>query len=353
MDERPVLEENAIDALLSWYRENKRDLPWRHTCDPYHIWLSEIMLQQTRVEAVKPYYARFLERCPTVESLAELPHDDLMKLWEGLGYYSRARNLQKAAKTVVEQYGGKMPASYEKLRGLCGIGDYTAGAIASIAFGIRVPAVDGNVLRVLARVQGSYADIALPATKKEWSQKLAAVVPEAAGDFTQSLIELGATVCVPNGEAKCGVCPLAPYCKAAKEHLTDEIPVRSAKKPRRIEQKTVLLIRDGDLTALHKRPETGLLAGLFELPNVEGHLGEGELLDFIRSLGFEPLRIQPLEDSKHIFTHIEWHMIAYDVTITPEFDGYHGASGMLLVKNEDLHKSYAIPSAFGAYKKYL
>jgi len=276
-----------------------------------------------------------------------------MKLWEGLGYYSRARNLQKAAREVVERYGGELPASYEALLGLCGIGDYTAGAIASIAFGLPVPAIDGNVLRVLARLQGSHEDIAQPAVKKAWRASLANVIPRDAGDFTQSLIELGATVCVPNGLPRCESCPFAAVCVARRERLTDEIPVRSAKKTRRIEKKTVLLIRDGDRTALHQRPETGLLAGLFELPNVEGHLTEDDLPRFVRSIGFEPLRIERLEDSKHIFTHIEWHMIAYAVTITPEFDGFHGASGMLLVQNDDLHRHYAIPSAFSAYKKYL
>ena len=350
---KDYLTPEIIENLLTWYRSNRRDLPWRRTSDPYRIWISEIMLQQTRVEAVKPYYARFLEACPTVKELAEIESERLMKLWEGLGYYSRARNLQKAARTVMSEYGGRMPDTYEGLRRLCGIGDYTAGAIASIAYGIRVPAVDGNVLRVLARLCGSYEDIALPATKTAWRDALAEVVPAAAGDFTQSLIELGAVVCVPNGEARCAVCPLASRCVAAREHLTDEIPVRSAKKPRRIEKRTVLMIRDGARTALRKRPDTGLLAGLFELPNVLGHLTEDELPAYIRSLGFEPLRIQRLEDAKHIFTHIEWHMIAYDVRITPEFDGYHGSSGMLLVGNDDLHAHYAIPSAFAAYKQYL
>lgn len=343
----------AVEALLNWYREGHRDLPWRHTRDPYRIWISEIMLQQTRVEAVKPYYARFLEAFPTVEALANAPEQQLMKLWEGLGYYSRARNLQKAAKTVVEQYNGNMPADEKALRGLCGIGDYTAGAIASIAFGIRAPAVDGNVLRVLSRVNGSYDDIALQETKKKWNEALRAVIPEDAGSFTQAMIELGATVCVPNGEAKCGDCPMAPYCRAAKEGLTDALPVRSAKKPRRIEDLTVLILRDGARTALHKRPAKGLLAGLYELPNLPGHIAEDELPGVIRSLGFEPLRIQRAEDAKHIFTHIEWHMIAYTVQIAPEFDGYHEQSGMLLVENDDLHANYAIPSAFSAYTKYL
>ena len=347
------LTEQAIENLLVWYRENKRDLPWRHTKDPYCIWLSEIMLQQTRVEAVKPYYERFLSVCPNLQTLADLPEERLMKLWEGLGYYSRARNLQKAARTVMTEYGGKMPNSYAELRKLSGIGDYTAGAIASIAFGERVPAIDGNVLRVLARIMGSREDILDARVKKSWGLELAPLVPIDAGDFTQALIELGATVCVPNGEPACDRCPLSAYCKAKNENLTSEIPVRSPKKPRRIEKRTVLLIQDEDRTALCKRPPKGLLAGLYELPNREGHLSEGDLLAFIRSVGFEPLQIRRLEDSKHIFTHIEWHMIAYSVRIAPEFDGWHSRSGMLLLQNQDLRENYAIPSAFAAYVKYL
>ena len=343
----------AIDALLAWYRVNKRDLPWRHTADPYCIWLSEIMLQQTRVEAVKPYYARFLAECPTVAALADLPEARLMKLWEGLGYYSRARNLQRAAKTIMAEHGSEMPRTYEELRRLAGIGDYTAGAVASIAFGERVPAIDGNVLRVLARVSGSYEDIGKPETKKKWREELYPLIPVAAGDFTQALIELGATVCVPNGTARCEVCPLAPFCSAAKAGLCDEIPVKSAKKPRRIEKMTVLLIRDGSRTAIRKRPEKGLLAGLYELPNVLCHLSQDELPAYVRSIGFEPLHIKRLEDAKHIFTHVEWHMIAYDVRISSDFDGFHGGSGCFLISNDELHRSYAIPSAFSAYKTYL
>ena len=350
---RSIFHKEAVEALLRWYRQNKRDLPWRADKEPYHVWLSEIMLQQTRVEAVKPYYARFLETCPTVESLAALPEDKLMKLWEGLGYYSRARNLQKAAKTVTEQYGGKFPQAYEDLRALSGVGDYTAGAIASIAYDIPVPAVDGNVLRVLARLLGSFEDIALPATKRSWSEKLSEVIPKDAGDFNQALIELGATVCVPNGEAKCESCPLCEICRAKQEGLTDSIPVKSAKKPRRIEKRTVLLIRDSNRTVIGKRPQKGLLAGLFELPNPEGHLTERKVAEYVRSLGLEPIRIERIEDSKHIFTHIEWHMIAYEVTVTAEFDGFRADGEMMLVDNATLREQYAIPSAFAAYKKKL
>ena len=350
---KDILTPQAVERLLAWYDENKRDLPWRHTSDPYCIWISEIMLQQTRVEAVKPYYARFLSECPNVRALAEIDEKRLFKLWEGLGYYSRARNLQKAARTVMETHGGTMPHTYEALRALSGIGDYTAGAIASIAYQQRVPAVDGNVLRVLSRVSGSYEDIAKQETKNAFRERLLDVIPERAGDFTQSLIELGATVCVPNGEAKCDACPFGEICFARKNRAINELPVKSAKKPRRIEKKTVLLIRDGNLTALRKRPEKGLLAGLYELPNVEGHLNEEELPAYIRSIGFEPLRIERIEDAKHIFTHIEWHMIAYSVRISPEFDGWHSRSGMLLVPNAELHAEFAVPSAFSAYTKYL
>ncbi len=350
---KDILSSQAVDALLAWYRRERRDLPWRHTKDPYRIWISEIMLQQTRVEAVKPYYARFLEECPDVRALAELPENRLMKLWEGLGYYSRARNLQKAARTVMEEHGGVMPRSYEGLRALSGIGEYTAGAIASIAYGERVPAVDGNVLRVLSRVDGSRADIAKQETKRQMREALSRVVPTDAGDFTQALIELGATVCIPNGEAKCAHCPLADVCAARRDGCVSELPVRTAKKERRVERRTVLLLRDGDRTALRKRAPRGLLAGLYELPNEEGHLSVERLLEHVRALGFEPLQAERLEDAKHIFTHIEWHMIAYSVRIAPEFDGWHSRSGMLLVPNGELHREYAIPSAFSAYVKYL
>ena len=349
-----ILGGEAVEALLRWYTENKRDLPWRHTRDPYRIWVSEIMLQQTRVEAVKGYYTAFLEAFPTVEALADADEERLMKQWEGLGYYSRARNLQRAAKSIVENHGGKLPESESALRGLCGIGDYTAGAVASIAFGIPAPAVDGNVLRVLSRVSGSTDDIARPETKKKQSEALREVIPtHRAGDFTQSLIELGATVCVPNGEAQCSQCPLAAWCVANRENRTHELPVKGAKKPRRIEKITVLVIRDDDRTVLRKRPPKGLLAGLYELPNFKGHLREDELPEAVRSLGFEPVRVERIEDAKHIFTHVEWHMVAYSVRITSEFDGLDLPQELKLVENQRLHAEFAIPSAFSAYVKYL
>ncbi|MBO4309414.1 MAG: A/G-specific adenine glycosylase [Clostridia bacterium] len=351
-NETPILSPEAVDALLGWYRSNARDLPWRHTRDPYRVWISEIMLQQTRVEAVKPYYARFLEAFPTVFDLAAAPEDRLLKLWEGLGYYSRARNLQKAAQMVVRDYGGEMPADETLLRSLPGIGDYTAGAIASIAFGLPVPAVDGNVLRVLSRAVGSRDDIADPAAKSRFRSSLRSVIPTDASAFTQSLIELGACVCVPNGDPKCAVCPLAPFCVANRDDLTAELPVKSSKKPRRIENLTVFIIRDGARTALRKRPPAGLLAGLYEYPNVRGHLSPHEVPAVIRTMGFAPLDVRRVEDAKHVFTHIEWHMIAYTVHVAPMSDGYHPPSGCYLVNAAERLSDYAIPSAFSAYTKY-
>lgn len=348
-----LLTPERTHALLSWYRRERRELPWRQTKDPYCIWISEIMLQQTRVEAVKPYYARFLEAAPTVEALAALEETELFKLWEGLGYYSRARNLWRAAKIVTERYGGRIPDTYEELRALPGIGDYTAGAIASIAYGLRVPAVDGNVLRVLSRLCASEADIGEEKTKQAFRAALGEVVPEEAGDFTQALIELGATLCGPNMEAQCERCPLQDACLAFLEGRENELPVKKKKKPRRVEDLTVLLVRDGERTLLSRRPERGLLAGLYELPNAKGHLSSKEAIDLVRSLGAEPLQISRIEDAKHIFTHVEWHMIAYSVTVSADFDGLRENGKLFLVPNEEIHARYAIPSAFGAYIKYL
>ena len=243
-EEARLLSPEAVAALLAWYERNRRDLPWRRTGDPYRIWISEIMLQQTRVEAVRRYYERFLTAFPDVETLAGAPEEQLFKLWEGLGYYSRARNLQKAARVIVSEYGGHFPADAERLKKLPGVGDYTAGAIASIAFGLPEPAVDGNLLRVLSRVDGCFDDIMSGAVKKTWAERLRSSVPEQPKDaatFTQAMIELGATVCVPNGEAKCPDCPFLPWCRAAKEGLTEVLPVKGEKKPRRIEEKTVFL----------------------------------------------------------------------------------------------------------------
>lgn len=343
----PLPPAEAVQALLDWYRISARDLPWRREITPYRVWISEIMLQQTRVEAVKPYFHRFLQTFPNIAALANADETVLLKQWEGLGYYSRARNLQKAARTVLEQYGGDLPADLQQLKKLPGIGNYTAGAIASIAFGIPAPAVDGNVLRVLARVTGCDGDIMHPHTRAEAEEAITELIPaDVPGDFTQAVIELGATVCVPNGEAKCACCPMKPYCKAYAEDKVDTLPVRSKKAPRRIEHRTVLLLKEHDRYMIRRRPAKGLLAGLYELPNELGILTRDEAIAFARKNGFQPLHTEVLAPATHIFTHVEWHMTAYLMT------GYfENPKENIMATGEEMAGIYAIPSAFSPYTK--
>ena len=295
--------------LLPWYEQNKRDLPWRKDREPYHVWLSEIMLQQTRVEAVKGYYNRFLSALPTIRDLAEAPPEQLNKLWEGLGYYSRVRNLQKAAQQIQARHGGVFPSDHAAIRDLAGIGDYTAGAIGSICFELPAPAVDGNVLRVCSRLTADTSPIDKPQTKKELTVNLAEVYPKGrCGDFTQALMELGATVCVPNGAPQCGACPLQAICLAYRDGIETELPIKSAKKPRRMEEMTVFLLHSTDGYALRKRPETGLLAGLWEFPHVAGKLELPQVLAQLEAWGIVPEEIERSSDKTHIFTHVQWEM---------------------------------------------
>ena len=348
MDQKNKLEQIKT-PLLSWYGEYKRSLPWRDDPSPYHVWISEIMLQQTRIEAVIPYYKRFLAELPDVASLAGVEDDKLMKLWEGLGYYSRVRNLKKAAMEIMERHGGRIPETASELRKLSGIGDYTAGAIASISFGKPEPAVDGNVLRVIMRYLGRSDDIALQATKKETAEALREIYPEGedAKNLTQAIMELGEAVCIPNGEPKCAVCPLAELCKAKKEKLTDTLPVKSPKKPRKQEQKTVFLLTCRGQYAVCKRPSSGLLAKLWEFPNTAGHLTEEETIVHLQSLGLSPLGVTPCGNAVHIFTHIEWHMKGYAAECAEPIETFVWRSA------EDILGNYAIPSAFRAYTEYL
>lgn len=345
--ESPRLRE-AVEPVIQWYRENHRDLPWRNTRDPYRIWVSEIMLQQTRVEAVKRYYERFLSELPTVKELAEVPEDRLMKLWEGLGYYNRARNMQKAARQVMEEYQGEFPHTYDTIRSLAGIGNYTAGAVSSFAFGIPKPAVDGNVLRVLSRILASEEDI-MKACVRSWMERaVEEVIPEQnASDFNQGLIELGALVCVPNGDPRCRECPAAGLCLAREKGIQTRLPVKAKAKARRIEKRTVLIFRDARGVAIRKRPSRGLLAGLYELPNVEGHLTGRQAADYGKSIGLMPVRVRKLEDAKHIFSHVEWHMIGYEMLVD-ELEKSCGAE-MIFAKKEELETVYSIPSAFESY----
>ncbi|MGN1166565.1 MAG: A/G-specific adenine glycosylase [Lachnospiraceae bacterium] len=351
--EVPVVLDNPIfyemrDPLISWYQKNKRKLPWREDPTPYKVWVSEIMLQQTRVEAVKPYYERFLRELPTVESLAETTEDKLLKLWEGLGYYNRVRNMQKAAQQIMIDYEGKFPITYEGVSSLKGIGSYTAGAICSFAYGLATPAVDGNVLRVVTRLTGDDADIMKQSTRKRIEAMLAKVIPSSASsDFNQGLIELGAIVCVPNGKPKCEECPLAFLCRARKEGSIDKYPVKSKKKERRVEKKTVIVFFDGENMAINKRKTEGLLAGLYELPNVPGHLNADEVVEYSKSIGLMPVRIEKLTDVKHIFSHVEWHMKGYYVKVD-ELEKTN-EKNFLFIHPEEIEKEYPIPSAFEKY----
>ena len=345
------LKEMAV-PLIEWYQKQKRDLPWRNDISAYKVWVSEIMLQQTRVEAVKPYYARFLNAFPTIRDLAEAEEDLLLKMWEGLGYYNRVRNMQKAAQQVMIDYNGTFPQTYEEIRGLTGIGNYTAGAISSFAFGIPKPAVDGNVLRVISRLTASCEDIMKATVRERVEEELEELIPaDGASDFNQGLIELGAIVCVPNGAPKCSECPLAHLCQAHEQGIELELPIKSKAKERRIENKTVFIYQDGDHVAIKKRPAKGLLAGLYELPNVEGHLTEDEALAYSKQIGLSPLRIQKLEDGKHIFSHVEWQMIGYRIRVDELEKSC--TEKMLFIHPEEIQAEYPIPAAFETYVKYV
>lgn len=326
--------------LLQWFQENARKLPWRETADPYAVWLSEIMLQQTRVVAVLEYYRRFLEELPTIAHLAECPEDKLMKLWQGLGYYNRARNLQKAAIQMMEQYNGRFPETYEEIHGLSGIGDYTAGAIASTVFGLPYPAVDGNVLRVVARYTENYGDITTSAMKKEVTVWVVDHMPRnVVRDYNQGLMELGATVCLPNGTPRCEACPVQEGCACGNNEKWKELPVKASKKPRRIEYRQVYLVKKQGKFALCQRPEKGLLANLWEFP--QGLKEENPWA--LWKMGEDVDKPKLLITGIHIFSHIEWRMEGFTVDLpenaqTPEH--------WVFVTLEELRDIYSVPSAF-------
>lgn len=307
------------------------------------------MLQQTRVEAVKPYFERFMKELPDVQALAECPEDKLLKLWEGLGYYSRARNLQKAARQICAEYGGELPADAEQLQKLCGIGAYTAGAISSIAFGRPAPAVDGNVMRVWARLCADERDILLPAVQKEAREDVAAIIPaDHAGEFTQALIELGATICVPAGEAKCEICPLQAFCKALEQGKADTLPNRSKAKPRKIVDMTVFVLYDGQRVVLRKRPDKGLLAGLYEFYHTENVLDAKQVAQHASDMGFEVTEVGEPFAAKHIFTHLEWHMTGYAVRVK---DATAAPAGLCTATKDELGSNYPIPGAHRACRE--
>lgn len=327
-------------VLLPWYEENHRDLPWRKDKEPYHIWISEIMLQQTRVEAVKGYYARFLETLPTIEALANADDELLHKLWEGLGYYSRVRNLKKAAQVIRDFHGGAFPAAYEDVRSLPGIGDYTAGAICSICFGQPTPAVDGNVLRVISRLTDDNTPIDAPACKKRVRDDLAAIYPAETGEFTQALMELGATLCGPNWKPRCGECPCREFCLGHQKGTAEALPVKAPKKQKRVEEYTVYLLSCDGRMALEKRQDQGLLAGLWQFPNLPGKLESAQALAALEKMGLKPRDILRQAERKHIFTHIRWEMRGIWVEVREP-----GGPYTWLTKDE-IDVEAALPTAF-------
>ncbi len=335
-------------ALLPWYKAHARSLPWRETEEPYPVWLSEIMLQQTRVEAVRHYYARFLEHLPTISTLANADESLLYKLWEGLGYYTRVRNLKKAAEIIMKIHGGQFPPNYVDILALPGIGEYTAGAISSICFHLPTPAVDGNVLRVISRICNVNEPITSPAFKKDVNRTLAQHYPtDNPGDFTQALMELGATVCVPNGAPLCDICPVADICMAKKQNLQDSLPPKPEKKPRRKETLTVFLLTAGDHVAICKRPESGLLRGMWEFPNADGALSKKEAVAYLKSRNVMPKDIIKSVSREHIFTHVEWRMKGYHFSCETMPDCF------TWVTKEQLFQEYALPTAFRQFAELL
>ena len=338
------MEQNIFEklpgALLPWYGENKRDLPWRQDRDPYHIWLSEIMLQQTRVEAVKGYYSRFLSALPTVQSLANADDELLHKLWEGLGYYSRVRNLKKAAQAIMEMHGGKFPREYQAVLALPGIGPYTAGAVCSIAFDCPVAAVDGNVLRLISRLTNNSTPIDLPAYKTQIQRSLERVYPAEAGTFTQALMELGATVCGPNRKPDCENCPCGDFCVGRAAGTADALPVKSPKRGRRQERLTVFVLSSEGNYALQKRLPEGLLAGLWQFPNVPGKLETAAALAEVEQMGLHPKEMLRQVERKHVFTHVEWEMRGVYIEVSQP-------GGDLCWRTaEQIRQETALPTAF-------
>ncbi len=327
-------------VLLPWYEANHRDLPWRQDREPYHVWLSEIMLQQTRVEAAKGYYQRFLDVLPTISHLAQCDDDVLHKLWEGLGYYSRVRNLKKAAQIIMDRYSGRFPQNYQAIRELPGIGDYTSGAICSICFDLPTPAVDGNVLRLVSRLTDDATPIDLPARKKAVSDALEKVYPPQAGTFTQALMELGATLCGPNREPQCHACPCREFCLGFRRGTAGTLPVKNPKQKRRQEDLTVLVLRCEDRYALEKRPDTGLLAGLWQFPNVPGALDAAQGAALAGQWGVQPSDVLRVVEKKHIFTHIQWNMTGIYL------EAGHADPRFVWLTAEQIEAQTALPTAF-------
>ena len=346
----------AAPRLTAWFAASKRSFPWREERTPYKVLVSETMLQQTRIEAVMKYYDRFMKSFPTLKALAEAPEDLVMKHWEGLGYYSRARNLKKCAEICAERYDGELPQSFAELIRLPGLGPYSAGAIASLCYDEPVPAVDGNVLRVLSRFFGDDRDVRLPEVRREAEE----VIREALSCtssvslrllpsvFNEALMELGETLCGPKGKPQCEACPWREACRAHAEGREEELPFRSAGAARTVEEKTVWIFLCDGRVALEKRPDSGMLRGLYGFPMTEGTVPDAVAAEaLLREKGIMPLRVSPLGNAGHVFTHREWHMTGYLAETAEELPE------LTYVSAEELTNDYALPSAFRYYKNAL
>lgn len=340
--------EQIVKPLLKWFQKEKRDLPWRKTNDSYRIWISEIMLQQTRVEAVKEYYKRFLDELPTLKELAMVEEDQLLKLWQGLGYYSRARNLHKCAKILIEQGKTELPRDYEKLKKLPGIGPYAAASIGSIAYQLKTPAIDGNVLRVMTRIHEDSRYIMKQKVREEYFLKLSKIMPNNTRDFTESLMELGALICLPNGFPLCQSCPLSFICQSYKNQTMLQYPVKKKIEKRKREEKTILILEYKNKIAIQKRPDNGLLASLYEFESINEKLSLEELKKYLNQKKIKIMNINQLKEAKHIFSHLEWHMVGYHIIckILPEKE-------YLWVTKEELETKYSLPTAIMIYAKDL
>lgn len=344
-------QQNALAfEVLEYYRNHRRILPWRENPQPYYIWLSEVMLQQTRVDTVIPYFERFISTLPDIAALSEAKEEVLLKLWEGLGYYSRVRNLQKAAKMLVTEYGGKLPSEKRELMKLPGIGAYTAGAISSIAFGKKETAVDGNLIRIGSRLMAYEGSISNADGKKKMEEFWEKLLPEEkAGDFNQAVMDIGARICLPNSVPLCDLCPLNTFCTACQNGNPMDYPKKELKKARKVEEKTVFLLFLEDRIALEKREDTGLLAGMWQFPMTTGHLSEEEALKWIEGRGLYAVRIQSGPSAKHIFSHIEWRMVSWQIRLDP-FRVCENCSELFWTEREQIDQ-LALPTAFKRYRE--
>lgn len=338
-----------INPLLYWYQKNKRELPWRRDKDPYHVWISEIMLQQTRIEAVISYYQRFMKEIPTISDLASIHEDRLLKLWEGLGYYTRAKNLKKTAMIIQEQYQGEFPNTFKEILSLPGIGEYTASAIGSISFSLKEATVDGNVLRVYMRIHNSYENVDDVKVRKRVRENLQTILPHNSGDFNQAMMELGEVICLPNGMPKCEMCPLSKYCKSYHEKTYMKIPVKNKKKKKKLEHYTILLLTYQNQIAIEKRKNKSLLSGLYQFPNIEGHYNISHIKQYLEEHKIKYKNVQKKVKYTHIFTHKKWDMNSYQIEVISKYNLNH----YKWVTLEELDRFYSLPTAFQPFRKVL